>query len=116
MENEINGKITPAKLILSASSALRGEIRPNMRKIILEYNNDEKKIVLNFFYDTPPTQEDLDYDVEGTISAEMSCFFSEDTHWEEKSYVIPYPQKITHEGICVFSRYEKVPKEYQLNM
>ena len=102
-------EITDARLILSANRALLCEVRPNMRKVCVEYLKSEKKIILYFFYDSPPTQEDLDYDVEGTILTEMSCDFPGDIQWENKSIVLPYPERISNGGICVFRRYEPTP-------
>lgn len=100
-------------LILSANRALLGEVRPNMRRVCIEYLKNEKKMILYFFYDSPPTQEELDYDVEGTISVEMSCDFPEELNWEEKSFVLPYPAKIPDKGISVFRRYEPSPPDEQ---
>ena len=102
-------EITDADLILSANRALLCEVRVNMRRIYVEYLESEKKIVVHFFYDSPPTQEDLDYDVEGTILTEMSCDFFGDIQWDNKSIVLPYPERISNGGICVFCRYEPTP-------
>ncbi|MBA3603068.1 MAG: hypothetical protein H0W50_05385 [Parachlamydiaceae bacterium] len=93
-------------LILSLNNALLCEIRPNMRRISFEYLKDQKKILLYFFYDTPPTQDDLDYDVEGTIIAEMGAFFPDEMQIEEKSVVLPYPQRLPNSGTGVYRRYE----------
>lgn len=106
-----NEEITRADLILSANRALLWEIRANMRRIYVEYLKDKKKIVLYFFYDFPPSQEDLDYDVEGTVSTEMSCDFSGKIEWERKSIVLPYPESIPDVGgVCVFCRHEPTPR------
>ncbi len=99
-------EIDRSYLIICANSALLCEIRPNMRQISVEYLKDEKKIRLYFFYDTPPTQDDLDYDVEGTIIAEMGADFPLTMEWEERSVVLPYPQRLPDVGICVYLRYE----------
>lgn len=108
--NEIG--VTRENLMLSANIALVGEIRPNMRRIYVDYKKEDNKIMLYFFYDTLPTEEDLNYDVEGVIITEMSCFFSDDVEWGCKSYVVPYPQRIEHPSdICVYGRYEKYPNE-----
>lgn len=104
-------EISWADLILSANRALQCEIRPNMRRISVEYLKEEKKIIMYFFYDTPPTQEDLDYDVEGTVTAEMSADFPSEIEWEEQSIVLPYPKRLPGLGICVFRRYEPSPLE-----
>lgn len=101
--------ISRADLILSANRALLGEIRPNMRKICVEYLKNERKIILYFFYNSPPTQDELDYDVQGIISVEMSCDFPDELIWEERSIILPYPEKLLSKGICVFLRYEPPP-------
>ncbi|MBA3603069.1 MAG: hypothetical protein H0W50_05390 [Parachlamydiaceae bacterium] len=108
-------EIDRSYLILCANSALLCEIRPNMRHISIEYLKDEKKIRIYFFYDTPPSQEDLDYDVEGTIIAEMSADFPDEMQWEERSVVLPYPQRLPDVGICVYRRYEPSLPEDLLN-
>ncbi len=82
-----------------------------MRKVSVEYIKNEKKIVLYFYYDSQVSQEELDYDVFGVISAEMSCDFPQEIEWEEKLIVLPYPNKLPEEGICVYRRYEPSPKE-----
>ncbi|MBA3603067.1 MAG: hypothetical protein H0W50_05380 [Parachlamydiaceae bacterium] len=99
-------EIDRSYLIICANSALLCEIRPNMRQLSVEYFKDEKKIRLYFFYDTPPTQDDLDSDVEGIIIAEMSAYFPLAMQWEERSVVLPYPQRLPDVGICVYRRYE----------
>ena len=104
-------KISRVELILSANRALLCEVRPNMRKVSVEYIKNEKKIVLYFYYDSQVSQEELDYDVFGVISAEMSCDFPQEIEWEEKLIVLPYPNKLPEEGICVYRRYEPSPKE-----
>lgn len=104
-------EISRADLILSANRALQCEIRPNMRRISIEYFREKKKIIVYFFYDTLPTQEDLDYDVEGTITAEMSADFPSEIKWEEQSFLLPYPKRLPNLGICVYRRYELPPPE-----
>lgn len=101
--------ITNIDLILSANRALLCEIRPNMRKVSVEYLKDQKKIILHFYYDKSPTQEELDYDVFGVISAEMSCDFPLEISWEENIIVLPYPNKLPEVGVCVYRRYEPSP-------
>ncbi|MBA3238576.1 MAG: hypothetical protein H0T62_09565 [Parachlamydiaceae bacterium] len=104
-------EISQADLILSANRALQCEIRQNMRRISVEYHKEEKKIIVFFFYDTSPSQDDLDYDVEGTITAEMSADFPSEIEWEERSIVLAYPNRLPSVGICVFRRYEPSPPE-----
>lgn len=111
MNNTLENDITRADLILSANRALLCEIRVNMRRIYVQYLKNEKKIILHFFYDTTPTQDALDSDVEGIILTEMSCDFAGDIQWDIKSIVLPYPEKIHDSGIgiCVFCRHEPTP-------
>lgn len=96
-------------LILYANRACLGEIRPNMRKIFIRYIREEKKIILYVYYDKPLTQEELDYDVVGTIVAELMSDFPEELEWQEEVIVLPYPERIPQKGICVYSRYEPTP-------
>lgn len=82
-----------------------------MRRIYIEYQEKENKILLHFFYDSPPSEEDVDYDVEGTILTDLSCGFRDDVKFDIKSYVLPHPAKIEcPNAVCVFSRYEKYPE------
>lgn len=100
--------ISRTSLILSANRALLGEVRPNMRSVYVDYKSKENKVVVYFYYDTPPTEEELDYDVEGTIMVEMIASYSDDVEWEDKSCIMPYPQIITPPSeVCVYRRYEK---------
>jgi len=91
-------EISRADLILSANRALQCEVRPNMRHISVEYYRDQKKIIMYFFYDTLPTQEDVDYDVEGTITAEMSADFPSEVEWEEQSFLGMVQSRVTAWG------------------
>ncbi len=93
-------------LILCANNALICEIRPNMRRISIEYLKEEKKIRLYFFYDATSSQEDSEYDVEETIISKMSAGFPGEMQWEKKSFLLPYPKLLPKIGICVYRRYE----------
>lgn len=110
MENVPNPE-KKSDLILYTSRACLGEIRPNMRQISICYIREEKKIILYVYYDKPLTQEELDYDVGGTILAEIISDFPQELEWQEEVIVLPYPKKIPEKGICVYSRYEPPPKE-----
>lgn len=99
-------KISNIRIALSANRALLGEIRPNMRKIFFNYTEEKNNVVFYFYYDSEPTQEERDYDVEGTITTEICSDFIEDVIWEEKSIVALPPQIIHNLGICIFSRYD----------
>lgn len=96
-------------LVFYGNRALLGEIRPGMRKISIKYCKTECKVVLFFYFDNELTQEELDYDIPGTITAEICSDFPQKLSWEEKVFVIPYPKVIHEEGICIFSRYEPTP-------
>lgn len=102
-------------IVFYTNRALQCEIRPNMRKISVEYIKNEKKFVLYLYYDKPQTQEELNYDVAGTIIAEISSNFpnSLDIKWEDEVVVLPYPARMPDKGICVFRRYEPSPPEEQ---
>lgn len=94
-------------VIISALGALWWEIRPNMRCISVNYLPDSQKVIWSFFYDTQPPEEDLDYDVEGTITTEMISDFPELTDLEELSFITPLPQEIISNGIGIYCRYEE---------
>ncbi len=99
-------------LVFFGNRALWGEIRPNIRRVAVEYIKDEKRLVLYLYYDKPMTQEELDYDVPGTILAELiSDFPVLGVKWDDQVIVLPYPQKLPGNGICIFRRYEPCPPE-----
>lgn len=98
-------------LVFFTNRALQCEIRPNMRKISVEYVKEEKRFILYLYYDKPLTKDELDYDIAGTIIAEISSNFPDaiDIHWEDEVIVLPYPSKLPDKGICVYRRYEPSP-------
>lgn len=96
-------------VLLSALSAMWWEIRPNMRCISINYIPGTQNVIWNFFYDTEPPEEDLDYDVEGTITTEMISDFPELIDIEERSFIVPLPKEIISDGIGIFCRYEEKP-------
>ncbi len=100
-------QITNSHLILSANRAMLCLIHSNMREINIEYSKINKKIILHVFFDTEPTDDQID-DV-GSISTEMSCQYPEEIKWEENIVCIPYPYRIPSRGICVYRRYEPSP-------
>ena len=100
-------------LILYTNRALQCEVRPHMRKISVAYNNQERRFILYVYYDRPLTQKELDYDIAGTIIAELSSDFPDSlsVFWEDRIIVLPYPQRLPNEGFCVYRRYEPSPKD-----
>jgi len=68
---EKSREITNASLVLSANRALWFEVRPHMRRVSVEYNEQENTVTLYLYYDKPLTQEELDSDVPGAILVEM---------------------------------------------
>jgi len=98
-------------LVFFSNRALQCEVRPNMRKISVEYIENEKRFILYLYYDKPMTDDELDYDVPGTIIAEISSNFPDSTeiHWEDEVIVLPYPNKLPEKGICIYRRYESYP-------
>jgi hypothetical protein len=98
--------ITDAKLIMSANRALLGEVRPNMRKVSIEYQKEMKKLILYVYYDQPLTQDELDEDVVGVIMTEIICNFPFDLEFEEKIVILPYPETIPQQGLTVYYRHE----------
>jgi hypothetical protein len=95
-------------LVFFTNRALQCEIRPNMRKVSVKYIESEKRFILYLYYDKPLSEDELNYDVAGTIIAEISSNFSNsiDINWEDKIVVIPYPEKLPDEGVCIYRRYE----------
>lgn len=100
-------EISRAHLILAANGALLCSVHPNMREIAVEYDKENKKIIIFVYFDNNPTDSQVD-DV-GSISTEMSCQFPEEIIWEENIVVLPYPSRIPNKGICVYRRYEPSP-------
>mgnify|MGYP000429195459 CR=1 FL=1 len=100
-------------LLFYTNRALQCEIRADMREISFAYSNKERRFILYIYYDRPLTQEELDYDIAGTIIAELSTYFhdSDDVLWEDRIIILPYPQRLPNKGICVYSRYEPSPKD-----
>lgn len=96
-------------LILYTNRACLGEIRPNMRQISIQHVKEQNKIILSIYYDKPLTEEELDYDVVGIILAQIISDFPQELEWEEKVVILPYPERIPDEGICVYRRYEPAP-------
>ncbi len=81
-----------------------------MRRVSVDYNNNENLVTLYIFYDKPLSQDELDSDIPGTIITEMSCDFPQELNWNEEVVVLPYPKKIPDTGLCVFQRYEPTPE------
>ncbi len=63
------------------------------------------------YYDKPLTIDEANYDVSGTILAEISSNFpnSTDVQWEDKVIILPYPSRLPDIGICIYRRYEPSP-------
>lgn len=103
-----------SELISFANRAMLGEIRPNIRSISIEYIKDTNTITLYFYFDRELTQAELDYDIPGTISAELIADYpsSLGINWKEEIIIIPYPKHVNEKGICIYSRYEATPDEF----
>lgn len=109
-ENHSNSEMEIDKegLTLSAIRALLCEVRDNMRKISIKYDKQNKVITLYVIYDTPPDQEQINYDIEGTILTEMISDFPDpfDYEWNQEILIIPYPKAMPKFGTCIYQRYE----------
>jgi len=105
MEGTTN-EITDVFLILSTSRALLSEIRPNMRRVSIDYDRELGTISLLIYYDKPLNRNELDEDVSGIIVAEISADFPQNIDWKDDVIICPYPNKIPDKGLCVFQRYE----------
>ena len=66
---------------------------------------------LYIYYDSPLTEEEKDYDISGGILTEIISDFPQaiDLIWEEHEIILPYPNKLPDEGVCVYRRYEPSP-------
>jgi hypothetical protein len=100
-------EISRAHLILAANGALLCAVHPNMREIDVEYDRENKKIIIFVYFDNTPTDAQVD-DV-GSISTEMSCQFPDEIKWEENIVVLPYPARISNKGVCIYRRFEPSP-------
>ena len=98
---------TPS-LILVVNRALLGEVRPKIRKVAIEYEQEKQSVSLYIYYDEPLNQEEKDYDIVGTIMTEIISSFPQavELFWNEYEIVKPYPEKIPDKGICIYKRYE----------
>jgi len=93
-------------LLLSAQRALLGEIMPELRAVSVNYNNQNKILVVNFYYDCTIT--DAIYDLSSCIITEISADFSPDqlSSIDENILEWRYPQKIPENGVFVYFREE----------
>ncbi|MDB2613824.1 hypothetical protein N9Y92_01545 [Chlamydiales bacterium] len=109
--NTENIKIDNTWLILSANGAILGEVRPNIRQIRVNYDQNSKTITLYIYYNESLTQDEEDYDISGTILGEMISDFPDPTllTWEDINIILPYPDRIPNKGICIYRRYEPNP-------
>lgn len=105
--------ITRIDLIVALNRALLGEIRPNMRRVSVDFIKEQNTGHLLFYYDSPLSQDEIDEDVPGIVLTEISCDFPTEIHWKDHTIIIPYPQKIPERGIVVYQRYEPDPQTLQ---
>lgn len=97
------------ELICYANRAMLGEIRPKIRKISIDFIKETMTITLYFYFDSELTEDELNYDFVGVITTELIADFpSNELTWDEKTFVIPYPQLIKEKGTCIYSRYEEI--------
>lgn len=89
--------LTQSSIRTSIQGALLGAITPNVRAIWASF--EEKKIVIDFFYESPWTDEEED--LSEIVSSEVVADFT-DCYVESKRSVLPYPEPIHHKGINVF--------------
>lgn len=108
MMNMPNPKID-SDLILYGNRVCLGEIRPNMRQISIQYIEAINTIQLRIYYDKPLTQEEIDYDVSGTILTEIISDFPQELEYRDEVVMLPYPNRILDNGICIYRRYEPSP-------
>lgn len=94
-------------LVFYGNRALLGEVRPNMRKISIEYLKDIKTVILYIYFDKELTQEEIEYDIPGAIIAEICSDFPQRLFWKDEVFIIPYPDVIKEKGICIYRRYER---------
>jgi hypothetical protein len=90
-------------LIILVGGSILGFIGPNIREIDIEYDKLERKLKVLYFFNDPPTDNDLD--AVGCVEAELIAQTGEITFESEITH-LPYPTKIPNKGICVYRRYE----------
>lgn len=89
------------RMLLSIQRCLLEKITPNLRCVRIITIHDCKSLV--FYYDNPPSEEEQE--LASLADTEfISDFPDDDTGLEIK--IISYPQKIPHEGLCVYHRHE----------
>ena len=93
-------------LLLGSQRALLGEVIPELRAVIVNYDFEDLILTVNFYYDCEVTNEI--YDLSSCIATEISCNFTIDelNHVDENILEWRHPKKIpTHENL-VFLRKE----------
>lgn len=99
-----------AKLILSGSRSIWGIITPNVRKVSV--NQIEKVIYIHFYYNDVPSEMEIELSEEA--ASEFIADFSEPFLIKCERHVIGYPKKIHFDGYLVYSRYENIPNQPNL--
>ncbi len=100
-EEQIERRI---KILLSVQRALLGAIVPNLRRIFLDWNENE--IRFYFVFDGDFSEEDQE-EME-CVAFEVSCDFDDDEKIVTNYLRIPAPEQVHNMGqACVFSRKEK---------
>lgn len=104
-ELKMISEIKLLSILAYVQRGMLGYVTPNLRALYVLVENDTT-FELIFYYDKPLSEDEeelaslIDTEV---ISAFPSPFYRTDYSVE----VLPYPNKITEDGYCVYRRYEK---------
>jgi hypothetical protein len=92
-------------LMLATQRALLGMVQPQLRAVIVDLDENKKRMKFYFYYDGA-INDDL-YDQASCIATEASAAFPPDFTSEEEIERLDAPQKIPdHQGRFVYRRME----------
>ncbi len=91
-------------LRLSAMRALWGVVTPNVRKVYIKEENNV--ITLYFYYDKEPLEKEIELSEDA--ATEVIADFPEPFMIACERIINSFPQKITHSGYLIYSRFEEL--------
>lgn len=86
---------------LAMQEALLGKVTPALRKVIIDLDQDEKKMFFHFFYHGQISKED--FDLANSVIQEVNRYFF-DFKAEKQIIRVDYPEPILVKGSIVYSR------------
>lgn len=92
----------------SIQRALIDNVTPNLRSVQVDTKND--LITLIFFYDEPPSEDELER-ASLADTEFISDFPSPEYKTDCKIVILPYPEPLPKDSLCVYKRYEPSPPE-----